>query len=622
VARTPLNALRRWLAPAPVRTVRRTAPLAVRLLEDRTVPAVVADFSAGVLTVTSDAASDTISIEVVGGLVKVFQGTSPPTEVSVTGGSNGIKPKALTGILVNAGDGDDRVTVAATLKAPATLNGGTGSDVLNGGAGNDVITTGTDAIGDSASGGDGNDSVTGGAGPDQLFGGNGNDTVTGGDGDNSLSGDAGNDVLTGGVDSDDIFGGDGADSIDGGAGDDRLRGDTPGGKKPGNDSITGGLGDDILFGGSGNDLLDGGDGADVLDGGAGNDVLTGGAEALGADGPDSLYGGLGNDSLKGGADADELFGEAGNDNLVGGAGNDLLSGGPGLDVFVGHGVPGDAASVALLPTNFDTYQDEFDLTKPIKGKSPVVKGVAPTELGIQTGLAGLAAIANKPADFNFAGRIRYLGSGEYLVRLGLTDDDVAEGGGTNPTGWQRVHFDGTWTDNEPRPSAQERFPKAKATPEFWTVLFHRAMMQALDDTYDPTIYQDQAAYDAVVTDSGTAVFTLSGQNADTFTFVGTTPPPGFTAADIRTFLAAPRWVTVQTAASPTVGGLAGNQTYAVTAVSKDGLFITLYNPSGFDKGLTPSGALDESGKVADDGFITISATEFFNATNFAKAYVN
>jgi hypothetical protein len=616
VARTSLSALRRWLAPAPVRPIRKTT-LAVRTLEDRSVPAVTASFAGGTLTVDSDAASDIISIEVVGGLVKVFQGAGH-TEVSVTGGSNGITTKALTGILVNAGDGDDSVTVASTLKAPATLNGGTGSDTLNGGAGNDSITTGTDAVGDSASGGDGNDSITGGAGNDLLVGGNGNDTISGGDGDNSIDGGAGNDVLTAGNGSDDIFGGDGNDSIDGGAGDDRLRGDNPTSKK-GNDSITGGLGDDIITGGVGNDLLDGGDGSDTIDGGSGNDTLIGGPEA-GTDGADSLYGGTGNDTLTGGADTDALFGEAGNDSLIGGSGNDTLSGGLGQDFFVGHG--NGALGNATDPDNFDTYQDEFDLTKPFKGKSPVVKGIAPMELGIQTGLAALAAIANKPADFNFAGRIRYLGSGEYIVKLGPADEISPDAGNPNPTGWQRVHFDGTWTDDDPRPSAQERFPKAKATPEFWTVLFHRAMMQALDPGYDPTIYQDQASYNAIVPDPGTAIETISAIPADVFTFVGTTPPPGFTAADIRAALAAPRWVTVQTAASPTVAGLAANQSYTVTAVSKDGLFITLYNPSGFDKGLTPSGPLDETGKATDDGFITISATEFYNSVNFAKGFVN
>jgi Ca2+-binding RTX toxin-like protein len=608
--------LRRWLAPAPVRTIRRRTALAVRPLEDRSVPAVTAAFAAGTLTVTSDAASDIMSVELVSGQVKVFQGAGH-TEVTVAGAPpTGITTKFLTGILVNAGDGDDLVTIASVLKAPASLNGGTGSDTLNGGAGSDVITTGTDAVGDSASGGDGNDSITGGAGPDLLLGGNGNDTVTGGDGDNSISGDAGNDVLTGGADSDDIFGGDGADLIDGGAGDDRIRGDTPGSRKSGNDTVTAGLGDDIVTAGAGNDSVTGGAGNDVLDGGTGNDNLDGGLD------DDSVYGGAGNDTAQGGDGLDELYGEAGNDNLVGGAGNDLLSGGLGQDVFVGHGVPGDPLTVAQLPTNFDTYQDEFDLTKPFKGKSPVVKGIAPTELGIQAGLAALAAIANKPADFNFAGRIRYLGSGEYIVKLGPADEIAEDAGNPNPTGWQRVHFDGTWTDNDPRPSAQERFPKARATPEFWTVLFHRAMMQALDPAYDPTIPQDQAAYNALVPNPGLAVETISAIPADEFTFSGITTPPGFSASDIRTYLAQPRWVTVQTAASPTLTGLAGNQSYTITAVSRDGLFITLYNPSGFDKGLTASGTMDASGKVADDGFITISITDFFNAANFTKGYVN
>ena len=48
------------------------------------------------------------------------------------------------------------------------------------------------------------------------------------------------------------------------------------------------------------------------------------------------------------------------------------------------------------------------------------------------------------------------------------------------------------TDNDPRPNGLERFPKAKAAPEFWTVLFHRAMMQALDSGYDPAVPQTPA----------------------------------------------------------------------------------------------------------------------------------
>ena len=63
-------------------------------------------------------------------------------------------------------------------------------------------------------------------------------------------------------------------------------------------------------------------------------------------------------------------------------------------------------------------------------------------------------------------------------------------------------FDGTWTDNDPRPSGQERFPKAKDSREFWTVLFHRALMQSLDPAYDNTIPSDVATYNAIVTSPG------------------------------------------------------------------------------------------------------------------------
>lgn len=617
MSRTALSSLRRWLAATPVRSARRRVGLAVRPLEDRSVPAVTAAFAGGTLTVTGDGADDIASIELVAGKVAVFQGASH-TAVPITGApAGGITPTALTSIVANGGAGNDSITVAAAIKAPAQLNGDTGYDSLTGGGGADIIVTGTDANGDAADGGAGNDNITGGAGDDLLFGGDGNDNISGGDGANALEGGAGNDTVTGGADSDFIVGGDGSDLLNGAGGDDRLTGDATGGRRPGHDSLNGGTGDDVLAGGAGNDLLNGDDGSDLLDGGAGNDRLTGGL--AGQLGDDTAYGGLGNDSITGGDGLDLLYGEAGNDSLTGGAGNDVLSGGLGLDVLVGHGTIGDAT----LPTNFDTYQDEFNPSKSFLGRRPAVKGIAATELGIQTGLAALAAVANKPADFNFAGRIRYLGAGDYLVKLGPPDEVPFEPSAT-PTGNQVVHFDGTWTDNEPRPNGLERFPKARASSEFWTVLFHRAMMQALDPAYDPTVPQTAAQYNAIVPNPGVAVETLTGISVDqTFTFAGTTPPAGFSAAEIRAYLAAPQWVTVRTAALPTLPGLAGNQSYTVTAVSKDGAFITLYNPSGFDRGMDPSGQpLDASGRVTNDGFITISAADFFNSTNFAQAWVN
>jgi Ca2+-binding RTX toxin-like protein len=612
VTRTFWNALRHCLVGTRLRPDHRTC-LSVRPLEDRSIPAVtLGTFTGGVLAVNCDGADDVVSVELVAGQVKVFEGTGH-TAVTVTGAGTGITPKLLTSIVIHGGAGNDAISVASAIKAPAQLFGDTGNDNLTSGSGNDTITSGTDALGDVADGGAGNDVLLGGAGDDSIVGGLGNDVVFGGDGFNVLDGQAGNDTVTGGVNEDSLAGGDGNDSLDGGAGNDRLRGDDPAGKKPGNDTLIGGIGDDVLAGGAGNDLMDAGDGNDILDGGAGNDRLIGGPNALGPDGNDNMYGGAGNDTLTGGAGLDGLYGEAGNDSLVGGAGNDTLSGGTGVDVFVGHGpgAPGDP----LAADNFDTYQDTFDPTKPVLGKTPSVKGIAASELNIQAGLAALAAIANKPADFNFAGRVRYLGAGDYLIKLGSPDD-------LDPILNQRVHFDGTWTDNDPRPGGLERFPKAKAAPEFWTVLFHRAMMQSLDPGYDPSVPQTAVEYAALVPDPGTAVDILAGLPPTQFIFSGTTPPSGLTVSDVRASLAAPLWITVQSASAPTLSGLAANQSYTVTAVSKDGKFITLYNPSGFDRGTSTGTPLDETGKPIDDGYITINVSEFYDGNNFARAFVN
>lgn len=629
--RTAFATLRRWLANTPTRPARR-ARLGLLALEDRAVPAAATalyDAATRTITVTGatapDNPDDDLSVEIVRRRIDVFSISGQNKTSVLTGGP--VAVAAVKGIVVNSLDGNDIVVVSNAIKAPATLNGGTGSDNLTGGGGSDTILTDpADPAGDTARGQDGNDTITGGPGDDLLFGGNGNDTITGLAGVNALDGGAGNDVLTGGDDIDDITGGDGSDLITGNGGNDRLRGDGTG-RKPGNDTVTGGLGDDLIAGGGGNDVLDGGVGNDKIDGGIGNDRVIGGPDTVGPTDTDddSLYGGAGNDTVTGGWGNDLLYGEAGMDSLVGGAGMDLLSGGTGRDFFVGHGpgAPGDPAA----PENFDTYKDEFDLVHPVFGKKASVKSIAATELGIQDVLAGLAAVANNQTDFNIASRIRYLGTGEYLVKLGPPGDVGDDPGSLNPFGWIPVSFDGTWTDNDPRPSAQERLLSLRAPTEmreFWTILFDRAVVQTLAPGYDPFSYYSQTDYeslDARLTQPGEVAAALTGQPTTAFP-LSANPPAGFTFTDMQTNLAAGFWLTAESQAAPTLPGIAPNQAYAVTKVSvvNGTQFVTLYNPSGFDKGLTPSGTLDETGRPKDDGFITISASEFFG--NFATGYVN
>ena len=160
--------------------------------------------------------------------------------------------------------------------------------------------------------------------------------------------------------------------------------------------------------------------------------------------------------------------------------------------------------------------------------------------------------------------------------------------------------------------------------EFWSVLFARAVTQTMAPGYDPFVHYSQAAYEAQnseLTNPGAVIQAMTSEGNTSFA-LSSSPPAGFTFSEMQTNLASGQWLTAVAKAAPTVSGLGANQAYAITkAFAAGGVnYVTLYNPSGFDKGNTASGALDETGKVSDNGFITITADEFFN--NFANGYVN
>jgi Ca2+-binding RTX toxin-like protein len=93
----------------------------------------------------------------------------------------------IVGFEVNAGAGDDSITVAPGVMVPTTLRGGPGNDKLVGGAGADKLI-----------GGSGDDILVGRAGSDSLYGGPGDDRLIGGSGNDLLRGEAGEDFLSGG----------------------------------------------------------------------------------------------------------------------------------------------------------------------------------------------------------------------------------------------------------------------------------------------------------------------------------------------------------------------------------------------------------------------------------------
>ncbi len=90
---------------------------------------------------------------------------------------------AIRGLKVQAGGGDDRVSIESDLQLPASIFGGDGDDVLLGGAGND-----------SLDGGRGNDSIGGAAGNDRIVGGADVDFLDDGLGDDFIFAELGDDL--------------------------------------------------------------------------------------------------------------------------------------------------------------------------------------------------------------------------------------------------------------------------------------------------------------------------------------------------------------------------------------------------------------------------------------------
>jgi Ca2+-binding RTX toxin-like protein len=85
------------------------------------------------------------------------------------------------------------ITVAGTTGADTITLGGYNGVVINAGDGADIITMGT--LGGTVNGDGGNDTITGGIGADYIDGGAGNDSITAGNGQDTVIGGAGNDAI-------------------------------------------------------------------------------------------------------------------------------------------------------------------------------------------------------------------------------------------------------------------------------------------------------------------------------------------------------------------------------------------------------------------------------------------
>ena len=292
------------------------------------VPAQAAVSSASINDLTAtlnlDGAADNVTVSVSDGLLVHGQTTgglaSGKDWDSGTDGEQTVPADGTFTVVVNAGDGDDSVTVLAKASevARVVLGGGNDDDVLTGADSDDVL------IGDA-----GNDRLVGAKGVDLMNGGAGNDTMVwnNGDGSDRINGDAGND----------------ATEVNGNAtlGDAFTLEPEPGGVKFKRTNLVQFTLDTAterfeVNGLGGNDSLSASPGVGALtllsvDGGAGVDTV------IGSDGPDLILGGEGNDVLSGGGGDDRVVGDRGTDTMNGGTGDDTLvwNNGDGSDVVNG-----------------------------------------------------------------------------------------------------------------------------------------------------------------------------------------------------------------------------------------------------------------------------------------------
>ncbi|MDB5295053.1 MAG: cya 3 [Phycisphaerales bacterium] len=276
-------------------------PAMFETLETRRLMSVSLNAASHVLTVSGTAADDVLTADAQGASLVVHDNAAVKA----------FPLSAVKSIVVDGGDGADKIVVWPTVKLPTVLRTGPGAnDAVQGGGGRDQIYVESPAS--DAYGGDGNDVIYGGL-----------DTS----GDNDLFGQAGDDRFVmknaGGL----IWcdGGLGVDTADfsaetdglllqnGWAGEYDLYRNVP---VP-NDQAGHLAGFENFVGGKGNDYLHGDAANNILWGNAGND---------------RLYGGAGDDLLNGGAGIDRLYGEAGNDTLQGKDwAAEVLDGGTGTD---------------------------------------------------------------------------------------------------------------------------------------------------------------------------------------------------------------------------------------------------------------------------------------------------
>lgn len=311
-----------------------------------------------------------------------------------------------------------------------------------------------------------------------------------------------------------------------------------------------------------------------------------------------VWGGAGADWIRGGTAADTLHGNAGSDTIQGMRGNDLLTGGTA-------GVNG--ATIAERDKlfggdGFDRYTDAFNLNDPTYD-AVYVDDVQQGETPTCATLASIASATKQGA--RLENNIKVLGRNRYEVNL-------------LGKGKQIVSFDGSFNDNDPLLN--------DGNPDFWVILLHRARLQAYG--IDVSKQYTEAQWDSFHSKSGNKLFNAGQALKDftnwtaSYTSIGSANAQKMADALKRgDYIVASSFGSAKSKGANPLG-IVGGHAYSVMAVYKDGTTwkVRLYNPWGSDSsgGKTIDSAA--GGTAKDDGFITLTWSQFASSTNFGGYY--
>jgi Ca2+-binding RTX toxin-like protein len=346
-------------------------------------------------------------------------------------------PSDVKGIFIDAGAGDDDISIDPGISIPSTLFGDDGNDSIQGGGGNDAI----DGFGgdDTLDGGAGDDVLVGGDGADELLGGAGTDTAAYFDKTQPVSLTLDGLANDGTAGEGDFIGSD-IENLTGGDGNDTIIGDNA------VNILDGGPGDDYLNGGGGDDALNAtGEGNDTLVGGKGNDtaIYTSGGVKVTLDGKANDGAPGEHDNIKTewvavNGDNNMLVGDDGpnllfcfgkHNTIIGNGGDDMItdnspdgkcvvSGGPGDDIFALNVASASAGTVDGGPGT-DAFEAFFT-----NGGS----GVNVIDLSKFTGVENVSGTPGNDSIIGDAADNLLIGHEGNDTIVGMGGNDVIDGG--------------------------------------------------------------------------------------------------------------------------------------------------------------------------------------------------